>query len=98
VTAFYSLIHVPRERHGALLRRIHGWLRPGGFLLATLSAGGSDGIQGDFLGVPMYFSGHDADGNRELVARAGFEAVLDEVVTVAEPDGPATFHWLLARG
>lgn len=72
-------------------------LRPGGFLLATLSAGGSDGVQGDFLGVPMYLSGHDADGNRELVAQAGFEAVLDEVVTVAEPDGPATFHRVLAQ-
>lgn len=97
VTAFYSLIHVPREHHGALLRRIRGWLRPGGFLLATLSAGGSDGVQADFLGVPMYFSGHDADGNRELLAEAGFSFVLDEVATVAEPDGPATFHWILVR-
>ena len=99
VTAFYSLIHVPRDQHGPLLSRVKRWLRPGGFLLATFSAGGgSDGVQADFLGVPMYFSGHDADTNRELAARAGLTVVLDEVVTIGEPDGPATFHWLLARG
>ena len=28
--AFFSLIHVPREHHGASLRRIASWLRPGG--------------------------------------------------------------------
>jgi SAM-dependent methyltransferase len=96
VTAFYSLIHLPRERHSVLLQRIHGWLRPGGLLLATFSAGGSDEVAEDFLGVPMYFSGFDAETNRKLLARAGFTTVLDEIVTVAEPDGPATFHWVMA--
>ncbi len=33
--AFYSIIHVPRAEHPALLRRIHGWLKPGGAFLAT---------------------------------------------------------------
>jgi ubiquinone/menaquinone biosynthesis C-methylase UbiE len=96
VTAFYSLIHVPRTLHSDLFHRIHGWLRPGGLVLATLSAGGSDGVEDDFLGVPMYFSGHGADANRELIAAAGFQTVLDEVVTIAEPGGAATFHWVLA--
>lgn len=96
VTAFYSLIHVPRRLHSGLFHRIRGWLRPGGLLLANFSAFGSDGVQDDFLGVPMYFSGHDADTNRDLIAEAGFATLLDEVVTVAEPDGAATFHWILA--
>jgi SAM-dependent methyltransferase len=96
-TAFYSFIHVPRERHGALLRRVYGWLRPGGLLVATLSAHGSDGVEDDFLGVPMYFSGYGVDANRDLFAAAGFATVLDEVKTVAEPDGPATFHWILGQ-
>jgi ubiquinone/menaquinone biosynthesis C-methylase UbiE len=98
VTAAYSLIHVPREMLTAVLARIHRWLRPDGWLLATFSASGSsDGIQDDFLGVPMFFSGYDADTNRELVVAAGFELVQHEVVTIHEPDGPAGFLWLLAR-
>lgn len=97
VTAFYSLTHVPRNEHGLLLSQIARWLRPGGLLLATFSAGGtSDGVQENFLGVPMYFSGWDADTNRRLVTRAGLLLVLDETVTMREPEGPSTFLWLLA--
>ena len=98
VTAFYSLTHVPRDQHGALLGRIRTWLRPGGLLLATFSASGlSDVVQHDFLGVPMFFSGFDAATNRRLVIEAGFAIELDEIVTMHEPEGPATFLWLLAR-
>src|SRR5690242_20106765 len=38
VVAFYSLTHVPRAEHAGLLRRIAGWLRDGGLLLATMGA------------------------------------------------------------
>jgi ubiquinone/menaquinone biosynthesis C-methylase UbiE len=97
VTAFYSLTHLPRDQHGALLTLFKRWLRPGGLLLATFSAGGSDGVQNDFLGVPMFFSGFDADTNRHLVSNAGFAILLDEVVTMLEPEGPATFLWIMAQ-
>lgn len=97
VTAFYSLTHVPRREHEGLLQRIAAWLRPGGYLLATLSAAGeSDGVY-DFVGVPMYFSGYDPDTNRTLLAGAGFELIRDEIVTLQEPGGSASFQWVLAR-
>jgi hypothetical protein len=96
--SLYALTHVPRELHGRLLARIHEWLRPGGLLLATLSArGGSEGVQDDFLGVPMYFSGFAAATNRGLVREAGFELLVDDVIELHEPDGPAEFQWILAR-
>jgi SAM-dependent methyltransferase len=98
VTAFYSLTHVPRDRHAEVLGRIRAWLRPGGRLLATFSVGGTtDGVQDDFLGVPMFFSGFDAGTNRQLVSAAGFATLIDEVVTMHEPEGPATFLWILAE-
>lgn len=97
VTAFYTLTHVPRTEHSRLFGKIAGWLRPGGYLLATLSGqGATDGIQPDFVGVPMYFSGWPPDTNRELLTAAGFELLFDDVVEIAEPEGTASFHWVLA--
>lgn len=97
VTAFYSLTHVPRREHEGLFRRIAVWLKPGGYLLATLSAAGeSDGVY-DFVGMPMFFSGHCPDTNRDLLAGAGFELIRDEIATLQEPDGSASFQWVLAR-
>jgi ubiquinone/menaquinone biosynthesis C-methylase UbiE len=97
VTAFYSMTHVPRDKHAEVFGRIAGWLRPGGYLLLTLSAsGGSHGMQDDFLGVPMYFSGYGPDKSRALLREASFEIVSDEIVPVADAEN-STFHWVLAR-
>lgn len=74
------------------------WLRPGGYFLSSLSAHGlSNGVQADFVGVPMYFSGYDAATNRLLLQAAGFSLDVDEVVTMDEPPGSSTFHWVLAH-
>ena len=95
VCAFYVLNHVPRELLPSLFARVHDWLRPGGLFLATLGASDLEGWEGEWLGVPMYFSGYEPERNRELLA--AFELVADEVVTIAEPEGDVTFHWVLAR-
>ena len=56
VVSFYAVEHVPRERHAELLRRIHGWLRPGGLLLFTVEARETHDTVGDWLGEPMFFN------------------------------------------
>jgi SAM-dependent methyltransferase len=96
VTAFYSVVHVPREEQAALFTRIAGWLRPGGLLLAALGCKGTNGVEDDWLGAPMYFSSHDAATNRELLGQAGLSLLVDEQVTMDEPEGPATFQWIMA--
>lgn len=97
VAAFYVLNHVPRELLPALFARIHGWLRPGGHLLASLGAGDTPGWHGDWLGVPMFFSSHPPETNARLLRDAGFELVREEAATIEEPEGSVTFHWVLAR-
>jgi len=95
VCALYVLNHVPRELLPGLFASVHDWLRPGGLFLATLGASDLDGWEGEWLGVPMYFSGHEPEHNRELLSQ--FELVADEVVTIHEPEGDVAFHWILAR-
>ena len=97
VASFYVLNHVPRELLAPLFSRIHAWLRPGGLVLATLGASDLPGWTGDFLGAPSYFAGFTPDENRRLLREAGLELLRDEVVTIREPEGPATFHWVLGR-
>jgi SAM-dependent methyltransferase len=98
VVAFYSLTHVPRTELPGLLADIFGWLRPGGLFLATMGAeDGPDEVEDDWLGVPMFFSHHDARRNRELVRAAGFE--IDQAPVQAEPEDrhDALFLWVLAH-
>lgn len=83
--ALYSIAHVPRERHAALLARVAGWLRPGGLLLASLGAGDEPGaVVDDWLGAA-------------LLEAAGFTLLHDELVEMREGGGgAATFQWVLA--
>jgi len=97
VASFYVLNHVPRELVGPLFARICVWLRPGGLLLAALGATDLQGWTGDFLGAPSFFSGFAPETNRRLLDDAGFTLLRDEVVTIREPEGDATFHWVLGR-
>jgi SAM-dependent methyltransferase len=95
VTACYSLTHLPADRQPAMLRRIAGWLRPGGLVLASLGTGGGD-WSGEWLGVPMFFSSIEPDAARAALVDAGLALELDETVTIREPEGEATFLWLMA--
>jgi SAM-dependent methyltransferase len=97
VTAFYSTMHVPREAHRALFGRIVRCLKPGGLFLGSLSHVGGDDWIGEWLGVEMFFSGFDAETNRQLVREAGLELVIDELVWMREPQGNVAFLWVLAR-
>jgi len=97
VASFYVFNHVPRELLAPLFERIHTWLRPGGLLLATLGASDVPGWTGDFLGAPSYFSGYPPETNRRLLAAAGLALLRDELVTIREPEGDATFHWILGQ-
>lgn len=97
ITAFYSISHVPREEHAALFERVVRWLTPGGFFLASLGADNSPDWTGEWLGVPMFFSSYDADTNRQLLETAGLGLVLDEVVSMKEPEDDVAFLWVLAE-
>ena len=97
VTAFHALDHVPREAHAGLFERVSQWLVPGGLFLASFGVNDEADWTGDWLGVPMYFSSHDPDTTRGMLASAGFELLIDEVVGMQEPEGAESALWVLAR-
>jgi SAM-dependent methyltransferase len=107
VVSFYVLNNLPRDELGPLFARIHGWLRPGGWLLASLPATDNPGWRGEWLGVEMFFSGYDAETTLGLARDAGLEVVEHSIETMLEPDweegrvgstfGEVRWLWLLAR-
>jgi SAM-dependent methyltransferase len=97
VTAFYSIIHLAREEHGRLLRRVARWLRPGGGLIASLGTSGGDAYEEDWLGVPMYWSSWDERTNRRLLEAAGLDLLVDTVETSLEDGQTVAFQWVIAR-
>jgi hypothetical protein len=76
---------------------IAGWLKPGGWFLASLGANACPDVASRWLGVEMFFSSHDAATNRLLIANFGLTIELDEVVAMREPEGEVTFLWVLAQ-
>jgi len=99
VAAFHSFNHVPRDLLAHVFTRVHSWLTPGRLFLTALGTSDSESWTGKWLGTTMFFSSFPPETNRRLLREAGFEFVLDEVVTFLEPepDGEATFQWVLAR-
>ena len=98
VVAFYTFNHVPREELGPLLERIVTWLRPGGHLLASFGAEDTPAWYGIAVGgLETFFSGYAPAVTLGLVGDAGLQVVHDELETIREPDGDATFLWVLAR-
>ena len=81
VMAFYSVFHLPREEHEELFRRIHRWLKPGGYLMATVSLWNESGYtEDDFFGVEMYWSNYGLEEYQDILERLGFD--LLKVTTV----------------
>ena len=98
VVAFYSLIHVPREKHPDVVRRIGDWLRPGGIFVASFGVHDDPGtVEADWLGAPMFFSHFDERATVALIRAAGFGIVSATVIDEPEHDGTSAFLWVVAR-
>lgn len=79
VCSFFAIIHVPREEHAVLFKRLHRILRPGGLLLVTLGRSDWVSTEEDYFGVEMYWSHYDAETNKKLVEDAGFKILQSSV-------------------
>jgi ubiquinone/menaquinone biosynthesis C-methylase UbiE len=97
VVSFYTLEHIPRNEHASLLGAIHRWLRADGLLLVSLEAGEAEGIVGEWLGVPMFFSCFDPETMVQMIQFAGFEIVETAVENLIEQGTETPYLWVLAR-
>jgi cyclopropane fatty-acyl-phospholipid synthase-like methyltransferase len=98
VIAVYVLNHLQRADLADLLPQVATWLRSGGYLLATFGKSGTEGVEADWLGVPMFFGSYTEQETLALLRDVGFRLERAEVVRIVEPEeGAASFLWVLAR-
>lgn len=93
IVSFFALIHIPLAEQPPLLRKIAGWLRPGGCFVATTGHGEWTGAEENWLGggAPMWWSHADAATNREWIERAGLTVEREEFIP--EGDGGHALFW-----
>jgi len=95
VVSLYSLIHVPRTEHRALLARVARWLRPGGWFLAIVGHSAYEGVEEGWLGsdVAMLWSHYGAATYRRWLRAEGFRILREEFV----PEGDSGHQLFLSR-
>jgi cyclopropane fatty-acyl-phospholipid synthase-like methyltransferase len=95
VVAFHSIIHIPRTEQPMLVRRIHGWLRPGGAFLATWAVQAWEGAEENWegWGAQMWWSHYDQETNLRMLQEAGFRIETAET----RSSGGETWLWVIAR-
>jgi SAM-dependent methyltransferase len=91
VTCFYSLIHVPRDKHALALANIKRALKSGGYLLIITGNGNLVDDVDNFFGKEMYWSHFDRETSLRMIREAGFEIIWDKVVS----DRPSGSHLLV---
>jgi SAM-dependent methyltransferase len=92
VVSFYALIHLPLADQRALLRRIRGWLRPAGLLLAIVGARAWTGTE-RFFGADMFWEHADTGSYLDWLQAAGLTPLWDRFI----PEGDRGHSLILAR-
>ncbi|MEV0987814.1 class I SAM-dependent methyltransferase [Streptomyces sp. NPDC049949] len=97
VVSFYALIHIPLDEQLPLLRKVAGWLRPGGWFLGTTGHRAWTGVDEDWLGggTAMWWSHADAATNRAWITQAGLTVEQEEFVP--EGEGGHALFWARRR-
>ena len=100
VVSFYAIFHLPREQHEALFERIHGWLKPRGYLMASLAFPDEEAYTEDFFGAEMYWSNYGLGEYEAMLGRSGFELIARDTLSHGydgEEHKPESHPLVLAR-
>jgi ubiquinone/menaquinone biosynthesis C-methylase UbiE len=92
LTAFYSIIHVPREKHSLLFKSFNRILKPNGIMLVCMGPDEWEATE-DYYGTKMFWSQYSAEKSLQLVKDAGFEVIFDKILE----RGKERHYWILGR-
>ncbi|MGW3958210.1 class I SAM-dependent methyltransferase [Amycolatopsis sp. NPDC005003] len=100
ITAFFSMLQLPRAEQETMIGRIARWLKPGGLLVFATVPADVDGVDIVFMGHPVRAYSFATGPLEERLRAAGLEIVqADEAEFVPDhPEaGPEPHVYLTAR-
>lgn len=92
LTAFYSVIHVPREKHFLLFHSFHRILKPNGLMLICMGPDEWEATA-EYYGTIMFWSHYSPEKSLQLVKDAGFQIIFSRHNIIGEEK----HYWILAR-
>jgi ubiquinone/menaquinone biosynthesis C-methylase UbiE len=87
ITAFFSMLQLPRADQETMIGRFADWLKPGGLLVLATVPADVDGVDIVFMGHPVRASSFTAEALAEKLRAAGLEIVREEQALFV-PDHP----------
>jgi len=92
LTALYSIIHVPREKHDLLFESFHRILKPEGIMLVCMCPDEWEATT-EYYGTNMFWSHYSPEKSLQLVKDADFQTIFDKILE----RGKERHYWILAR-
>jgi len=92
IVSVYTLFHVPKKDHLKIFRKFFKILKPEGILLINTGILESEGIS-NFFGVPMFWSNFSPKNTLDLVKKAGFSIISEEILE----RGGEYQYWIYAK-
>jgi len=92
LTAFYSVFHVPREKHFSLFKSFHRILKDQGIMMICIGGDEWEGTA-EYFGTEMFWSHYSSERSLKLVKDAGFQIIWHKHLV----RGGEEQYWILAR-
>jgi len=92
--SFYAIIHVPREKHSKIYKKLHKILRSQAIMLLNASGTGTwEEYSENYMGVPMFWSFYNPKKTLEIIRNEGFKILWSDVLKL----GGEKQFWVLAK-
>jgi len=92
LVAFYSIIHVPREKHRALFQSFYRVLKPNGVMLISMGSDEWEAVE-EYYGTKMFWSHYRPRRSLQLVKSADFQIIFDKHIL----GGGEKHYWIFAK-